>query len=224
MLPVNDLSKFKRKRSTKVVLKGLVEASKKLYKFKQGSNRFPEKYRLEYDVLFLEKHKKTRKGQIKKLTKDLIEKEFWLKYNPKLLEKKLNELILPSIIKNELTPTGTQAQLEFDAHVYPVCKKSEENPWSREDRYASIDKALAKLDPIDAKIIRMKFGIAPDYDREYKYVEIAKEVGINNAQLSKRLKKVLGSIKEDLQKCLDEIPDDPYYDEDVYRYFNGIDF
>lgn len=215
------MAKSKKTLQKEAEIVRLVEASQKLFKFKEGSNRYPEKYRLEYDVMFINDYKKKNPKKIQKIKDDLIKKEFWLKYNHKLLERKLNEVILPPLLKNELTPTGTQASLEFDVLVYPIHKKKDVLPIISEVKYKVLDTYLAKLDPIDKKIIEMKFGLPPHYDREYKYVEIAREVGINNAVLSKKIKKLLEKLKVDMKHDMENLEEDPNFDEEAYRNFEG---
>ena len=207
----------------------LIKESKKLLTYKEYNRRFPEKYRLTYDDAVIEFLKKEYKDEIEILKAKLIKKEFWLKYNEKLLEKKINNVLLPPLIKNELTPTGTQAPIDNEDFVTSIYDIEAISPFLKEIDFTLLDKILDKLEPIDSKIVRMRFGIPPEFDRVHKFVVSAAETGINNATLSKKIKKPLVVLKDLMEEEQDILEEDPYFDEEAFNtfgrlYYNGTKF
>ena len=71
----------------------------------------------------------------------------------------------------------------------------------------------------------MRFGIPPEYERAYKFVEISEALGLNNAYLSKRLKELLVILKKPLSILFGRVEEeDIYFDEEIFNQFEGNNF
>lgn len=162
MVPKNELEK-------------IVEDAIDIEKYKEYNRSYPELYSLPYDNYIIDQFIEENPKEVERLKKKLIKKEYWLKYNDQLLEKKLRREILPPLLKNEISPTGTQASLDYDydLQVYTYLKRDSVPLELQETKYKELDRSLSSLSEEDQILLKMKFGMVP-FIKEYKYVEIAK--------------------------------------------------
>jgi hypothetical protein len=159
----------------KDTLKKIVVDAVDIEKYKEYNRSFPETYSLPYDKYIIDDYIKKYPKETEELRKELIKKEYWLKYNKSLLEKKLRKEILPPLLKNEISPTGTQAPLDhdYDLQVYTYLKRDTQPLELQETKYKELDRSLESLAEEDQILLKMKFGMMP-FIKEHKYVEIAR--------------------------------------------------
>ena len=201
----------------KTTIQKLVSKSKNVEKYKEYKRNMPEKYILPYDDYIIDDFIQKRPEEVEKIKEDLIKKEYWLKYNNPLLIKKLRKTIVPPLLKNEITPTGTVINLgdyDYDIPTYTFLKRDGKPLELMESKYCELDRVLKSLNEEDSLLIKMKFGLKP-FDKEYKYVDIVKF--FTNFFSGCIPKCLLYTIKEEvLSEVFDNIQEDYLEVKNIY--------